>query len=145
LIKLKKKESWSLIVSLSALAASGIFFCFFKKKCRNSGLHHAFTGAASYFWLAVGVLTHQLAFGFGTLGLIALPVATRIFAHGLALGLGGLLESFTWQWVTQWGCLQMVTHLGQSSASQALSGHLIYLKRALHSLASHIWRRRRHF
>ena len=33
----------------------------------------------------------------------------------------------TWQWVTQWGCLQIVTHLGQSSASQALSGHLIYL------------------
>jgi len=27
--------------------------------------------------------------------------------------------------VTQWGYLQMVTHLGQSSASQALSGHLI--------------------
>ena len=31
----------------------------------------------------------------------------------------------TWQWVTQWGYLQIVTHLGQSSASQALSGHLI--------------------
>jgi len=27
--------------------------------------------------------------------------------------------------VTQWGYLQMVTHLGQSSASHALSGHLI--------------------
>jgi len=31
-----------------------------------------------------------------------------------------------WQWVTQCGYLHIVTHLGQSSASHALSGHLIY-------------------
>lgn len=30
-----------------------------------------------------------------------------------------------WQWVTQWGCLHTVTHLGQSKPSQPLSGHLI--------------------
>lgn len=30
-----------------------------------------------------------------------------------------------WQWVTQCGCLQTVTHLGQSKASHPLSGHLI--------------------
>ena len=30
----------------------------------------------------------------------------------------------TWQWVTQWGGLQMLTHLGQSIISQALSGHM---------------------
>ena len=30
-----------------------------------------------------------------------------------------------WQWVTQWGCLHTVTHLGQSKAAHPLSGHLI--------------------
>ena len=28
--------------------------------------------------------------------------------------------------MTQWGGLQIVTHLGQSSASHALSGHIIW-------------------
>ena len=31
----------------------------------------------------------------------------------------------TWQWVSQVGYLQIATHLGQSWASQALSGHFI--------------------
>ena len=52
-----------------------------------------------------------------------------------------MIKNATWQWVTQWGCLQMVTHFGQSSASHALSGHFIYLSLLPRSQASRTSRR----
>ena len=49
--------------------------------------------AALDFRHAVGVFADELALGFGAAGLVTLPVASGLFAHGLALRLGSLAVS----------------------------------------------------
>jgi len=57
--------------------------------------------------------------GLGQLGLWHFQSHLGSSQTGSHSGLGA------WQWVTQWGCLQTVTHFGQSNISHPLSGHLI--------------------
>ena len=50
----------------------------------------AVTAAAGDLRFAVRVFADQFAFGLGTFGLGALPVASGLLADGFALGFGGL-------------------------------------------------------
>ena len=49
--------------------------------------------AALDFRNTVGVLTNELTLGFGAVGLVAFPVASRFFADGFTFRLGGLAVS----------------------------------------------------
>ena len=82
-------------------------------------------GAAGNLRLAVGVFADEFALRLRALRLVALPVALGLFANGLKHEATSHSGLGAWQWVTQCGCLQIVTHFGQSMDSQALSGHLI--------------------
>ena len=71
--------------------------------------------------LQVGFSQTNSHFGFGHCGLWHFQSHLGSSQTASHSGLGA------WQWVTHFGCLQIVTHFGQSSASHALSGHLIYI------------------
>jgi len=112
------------------LTASWVFFSFLEEEDGGLSQSRAIASTAGNLRLAVGIFTNQLAFRFGAFGLGAFPVTSWFFTDSFAFRFGRLwftnIDEDTWQWVTQWGCLQIVTHFGQSSASQALSGHLIF-------------------
>lgn len=88
-------------------------------------------------WSAVWILTNEFAFRFWALWLRAFPVTLGFIANSFACWFWDLnYDHFTWQCVTQWGGLQMVTHFGQSLNSQALSGHMM-LQSGFSHLTSH--------
>lgn len=76
--------------------------------------------------LQLGFSQTSSHFGLGHSGLVHFQSHLGSSQTASHSGLGAFIRSLTWQWVTQCGCLHIVTHFGQSSASQALSGHLIY-------------------
>ena len=76
-------------------------------------------GQHSTFGTQFGFSQTSSHFGFGQFGLWHFQSHRGSSHTGSHSGLGA------WQWVTQWGCLQTVTHFGQSNISHPLSGHLI--------------------
>ena len=73
-----------------ALTASRVLLRLLEHHQRSLPQIRAITATAGHFGLAIGVLADELALGLGTVGLRALPVATGVFAHGLAFRFGGL-------------------------------------------------------